>query len=343
MKDNKHKFIWGIVIALLLAIAVSVSVYVDNVKQMAPTESEDVIALVPEDKEETEEPEEAETAEKPQDSKETDQTSAEAEETVKIETPKSSLKNGASSAGGVRMEKRQVGTLNAEMTVEDERQVWLTETSIDIFQKAYKGAAAVSGKDKYTVKNGSNDGMNVIAPGTGNEYTFWVKNTGQVGLDYRVWFEENNTKGYIIPLEVRVKCGGSYILGSERKWEPIESLDKLEHEGHLGVKNYAQYTLEWRWPFERGQDDYDTYLGDEAVKKLIEQEIVIHTYGEGYDRPIYEMFAVSGIKTGDSANMFLWLLILIIALAVLYCVRKISAKGKNEEEEIREESGEKHS
>ena len=149
-----------------------------------------------------------------------------------------------------------------------------------------------------------------------------MKNTGQVGLDYRVWFEEHNTDGYYFPLEVRVKYGDTYILGSEKTWEPIDKLDSLEHEGHLSVKHYAQYTLEWRWPFERGDDVYDTYLGDTAVEKLLEQEIIIHTYGEGYDRPIYETFSVTGVKTGDAANILLWLILLIIAAVAAWYIQK---------------------
>ena len=173
------------------------------------------------------------------------------------------------------------------------------------------------------------DDMDLIAPGTDNDYVFWVKNTGQVGIDYRVWFEEHNTWGYHLPLEVRVKCGDTYILGSKNKWEPIDKLDYLEHEGHLSVKHYAQYTLEWRWPFERGDDEHDTYLGDTAVNKVLEQEIIIHTYGEGYDRPIYETFSVMGVKTGDAAPVFLWLLLLIIAVITIWYIQK---KKRKEEE-----------
>ena len=322
METTKNKRIWLIALVLLIAAIISAAFYVSNIKEMAPTESEDVIALVPEDEKDTEETDGAGT----QDANGDDA----AEETTKIDVPKSSLKNGAKSTGGVRTEKRQVGLLEADMTVEDKNRVWSTMTEVDIFRKAYEGTQAAGTANEYTVENGlTQDARNLIAPGTENDYVFWVKNTGQVGIDYCIWFDEHDTYGYEIPLEVRVKHGNKYILGSEEKWEPISRLDHLEHEGHLSVKHYAQYTLEWRWPFEE-DDVRDTYLGDEAVKNLIEQEITIYTYGEGYDRPIYEIFSVAGVKTGDSANILLWIVLLIIAIAAVYYIQK---KKKRDEKE----------
>lgn len=319
MKNNNHKYLWGMVAALFLAVVLTASVYISNVKQMTPTENEDVIALVPDNTESTESAEDTEAAGNPEEASIT-----------QVETPKSSLKNGANSSGGTYTGQRQVGTLDAEMTVEDENTVWSTMTKVNIFRKAYRGSKEAGTQNELTVENGmEEDDRNLIAPGTENDYTFWVKNTGQVGLDYRLWFEEHNTKGHELPLEVRVKCGEHYLLGSKDAWESIDALDSLEHEGHLSVKHYAQYTLEWRWPFERGEDVYDTYLGDTAVEKLLEQEIIIHTYGEGYDRPIYETFAVMGIQTGDTASMLLWIVLAVFALAVLVYTRKRLKKDDN--------------
>ena len=324
MKNNNHKYLWGIVFVLFLAVVITASVYISTVKQMTPTENEDVIALVPENTEDTETAGESDSVNESEDASVT-----------QIETPKSTLKNGANGTGTVGTDKRQVGTLDAEMTVEDENTAWSTMTKVNIFKKAYRGTKTAGTENELTVENaGDVDDMDLIAPGTENDYTFWVKNTGQVGLDYCVWFEEHNTDGYEIPLEIRVKCGNHYILGSKEAWEPIDTLESLEHEGHLSVKQYAQYTLEWRWPFERGEDVYDTYLGDTAVEKLLEQEIIIHTYGEGYDRPIYEMFTVTGVKTGDETSAWLWSVIAVLALAaVLRTLKKMKQCGKKEAED----------
>lgn len=311
------KLIWGIVLALLLAIAASAGIYVSNLKETTPTENENVIALVPEESDVQTGDDTAENA---------DAASTE-DETVQVEVPKSTLRKGTTYTA-VKNEKRQVGTLDAEMTVEDDVQIWQSETHVDIFDRTYYGTKAAGTENEITVENEGH--KNLIAPGTEEEYTFWVKNTGQVGIDYWVSFEEHDTPGYDIPLEVRVKCGDAYILGSKNKWEPMEKLDFLKHEGHLSVKNYAQYTLEWRWQFEI-DDEYDTYLGNEAVNKDIVQEIIIHTYGEGYDRPIYETFSVTGVKTGDSANVLLWIILLILAIVAMYFIRKNTKKHKGGE------------
>lgn len=329
-KKQFSKYIWMIVFVLVLLIAVSAGFFVSKLKNVTPTDGEDVIALVPEDGEE-------ETGES--NSPETDSE----ENVTKIDVPKSS--GAASKKGGqtaTRQEKRQVGLQEAEMTVEDERQVWKTETEIDIFDKYYKGTKEAGTRNEITVENGGYDDMNLIAPGTENTYIFWVKNTGQVGIDYTVTFEEHQKPIHTIPLEVRVKCGDTYLLGKENQWVSIHELDDLTHEGHLSVKHYAQYSLEWRWPFEidEAHDEFDTSLGDLAVTKNLEQEIIIRTYGEGYDRPIYEMFSVAGVKTGDAANTFVYIILMLAAIAVLVLLF-VFKKKKDEDKEEEKEVGEK--
>ena len=326
MKDNNEKYIWGLVFVLILAVVTTAAVYISDVKQMAPTEREDVIALVPEKSEDAEAGQDGDS-----------DASGNGEDVIEIETPKTGPQRGGNSTGGIISEKRQVGTLDADMTVEDENKVWTAMTKVNIFRKAYEGTKEAGTANEYTVQNSMKvDDMDLIAPGTDNDYVFWVKNTGQVGIDYRVWFEEHNTWGYELPLEVRVKCGDTYILGSKIEWKPIDKLDYLEHEGHLSVKHYAQYTLEWRWPFERGADEHDTYLGDTAVNKVLEQEIIIHTYGEGYDRPIYETFSVMGVKTGDAADVLWWLILAVFALLSIIYIRKKMKKRNEKEADVHE-------
>lgn len=332
-QKNKRKLsakaIWGIVFALSLAIAVSAGIFVSNLKKMTPTEDAEVIALVPEDMESSKVQASSGT-----EAEEADSATTESSEVIQVPVPQSSGSATQANAGQsiVREEKRLVDTLEAEMSAGDEQQVWTTETSVDIFDEYYKGTKAAGTAEDTTVENSGSDEMNLIAPGTEKTYTFWVKNTGEVGIDYEVSFEENQYGGYDIPLEVRVKCGNDYILGDDSSWVSIHELDSLKDEGHLRVKNYAQYSLEWRWPFETddANDVYDTSLGDEAVLKNLEQEIIIRTYGEGDDKPIYEIFGVAGVKTGDSTNILLWFLLAVIAgVAIIYIRRRTK---KNEQQ-----------
>ena len=315
MKRSNHRYIWGIAFGLLLAVAITASVYISNVKQMVPMENEDVIALVPmEDDAQTEEVLDGEV---PLEQNE--------KEIAKVGVPRSTLTNGAKTAGTVTQQ-RQIGLKKAEMTTEDDVQVWGTETAVDIFQEYYTGTAEAGTEGEVTVENtGDVDNRKLIAPGTGSEYTFWVKNTGETDISYRVSFDENQYGSMEIPLEVRVKCGDDYFLGNATEWASIHDLETVNHSGKLREKNYARYTLEWRWPFEI-DDVYDTSLGNQAVQELLEQEIIIYTYGEGEDIPIFDWITATGVKTGDASNGLLWLLILLLALAAMVCISKINRR-----------------
>lgn len=332
MKRSNHRYIWGIAFALFLAVAITASVYISNVKQMVPMENEDVIALVPmEDDAQTEELD----SEVPSEQND--------KEIVKVGVPQSTLKNGAKT-GGTVTQQRQIGSKKAEMTTEDDVQVWGTETAVDIFKKYYTGTAEAGTEGEVTVENtGKVDNRKLIAPGTESEYTFWVKNTGETDISYRVYFEENQYGSMEIPLEVRVKCGDEYFLGNNSEWASIHELETVDHSGKLREKNYARYTLEWRWPFEI-DDVYDTALGNQAVKELLEQEIIIYTYGEGEDIPIFDTIVSTGgsildtiippvVKTGDAANALLWIGVELFcgaALVVLLVVRR-KKEGKGSE------------
>ena len=330
MKRGNHRYIWGIAFVLFLAVAITASVYISNVKQMVPMENEDVIALVPMgDDTQTEELD----SEVPSEQNE--------KEIVKVGVPQSTLKNGVKTAGTVTQQ-RQIGLKKAEMITEDDVQVWGTETAVDIFKKYYTGTAEAGTEGEVTVENtGDVDDRKLFAPGTESEYTFWVKNTGETDISYRVYFEENQYGSMEIPLEVRVKCGDEYFLGNNSEWASIHELETVDHSGKLREKNYARYTLEWRWPFEI-DDVYDTALGNQAVKELLEQEIIIYTYGEGEDIPIFDTILSPGgsifdtiippvVKTGDAANIALWAGIALFcgaALVVLLVVRcKKEGKG----------------
>lgn len=321
MKRSNHRYIWGIAFVLFLAVAITASVYISNVKQMVPMENEDVIALVPvKDDAQTEELD----SDVPLGQNE--------KEISKVGVPQSTLKNGAKT-GGTTTIQRQIGSKKAEMATEDDTKVWGTETAVDIFKKYYTGTAEAGTEGEVTVENtGDVDNRKLIAPGTESEYTFWVKNTGETDISYCVYFEENQYGSMEIPLEVRVKCGDEYFLGNNSEWASIHELETVDHSGKLREKNYARYTLEWRWPFEI-DDVYDTALGNQAVKELLEQEIIIYTYGEGEDIPIFDWITATGVKTGDAANIALWAGIALFcgaALVVLLVVRR-KKEGKGSE------------
>ena len=61
-------------------------------------------------------------------------------------------------------------------------------------------------------------------------------------------------------------------------YSPYEEFDDTtEDEDILGTGKYTYYTLDWEWPYESGNDEYDTWLGNTALEQDLELTIVIHT------------------------------------------------------------------
>ena len=145
--------------------------------------------------------------------------------------------------------------------VQDEHGViWETDTQVDIFKSSYENDA-----HEISVAGRNND--KVIAPGTENSYTFSLKNNADGTLDYRMTmnsFFGGIPDDKVIPVEVRVKSRGGWLLGDDTTWEPVLELKKVEDAAVLLPNTSAVYTLEWRWPFESGQDELDTWLGSQT-------------------------------------------------------------------------------
>lgn len=223
--------------------------------------------------------------------------------------------------------------LNPDITVYDDVRTWETETKVDIFKISYENGEAV-----VTV-----DGMGdkVIAPGTGNEYTFYLKNTGDVELDYTLEIEAFFSDGSSpIPVEARLKgYDGTYLLGADDKWADVLELNRIKEQAGINVNCYAYYTLEWQWPFEGGDDVYDTFLGNAAVNEDLTLTIVIHTTATGESMTTEFQRVDSIVKTGDNANLLLWAGLAVGAfLLILFLVlSKKSNKKRVEQEKTDEE------
>lgn len=316
-KKLSRKVIWGIVLILLLCVVVSAAIFIPRLRKAAPTDGEDVIALIPE--EDAEEDAEADGDD-----------AGESEDGTGDGADSGAAGEAQEASGEAVSGIRRAGspTIYAKMQTEDKKQVWTSSTSVDIFRKYYEGARSAGMEGKITVENDGSDDKKLIAPGTENTYTFWVKNTGQTVIDYRVFFHEESD-GYKIPIQVRLKCDGAYVFGTDDSWEEIGLLNSFEHTGQLAPKNYAQYTLEWRWPY-RTESSFDTFLGNKAVKKDIEQTIMIFTYGESDGT---ETVGLRGVQTGDDTNLWLWLLLAVLGAAAAACMARRMARDRRKEGE----------
>lgn len=109
------------------------------------------------------------------------------------------------------------------------------------------------------------DGNRVVAPGTSSEAIFRMKNVDDVAIDYSLSPNVEYTSEFVLPILVRLlRPDGTYMAGDENTWIPAADLNEIAADAATLEKTQAvAYTLQWKWDFESGDDDYDTMLGNE--------------------------------------------------------------------------------
>lgn len=107
---------------------------------------------------------------------------------------------------------------------------------------------------------------NKIAPGVSNTYSFVVHNNSEINVKY--YLQMYKECDYDLDLRYRLKKNGKYVLGSDSAWV---SADELKTEfSRLNSGKDDKYILDWKWEYESGKDNNDTYIGEnmEDVYKL---------------------------------------------------------------------------
>lgn len=180
-----------------------------------------------------------------------------------------------------QVEKKEPADEEPGLITEDRVAQWETSTSVDLFKTAYTNE-----NGEITVQ--SSNGDKLIAPGTSNDYTFTLKNTGNISLDYTLnmscVFQMEHTD---IPIQIRFRKGNTWLVGDEDTWKDTSALDNLSEKDTLGVNRYVSYTLEWQWTFENDEIDmmiatdvFDTTLGNAAVTQNMDFHLNIETQSE---------------------------------------------------------------
>ncbi len=235
MKKFKSKTGVWLTLALLLVCTAAVIGVLAGVLFYSGSDSDLVIDLVP-DREE--------------DAFRTMKLAAQAEETPAARTLAANAETPA-----------QAEALSGDFIVEDEwGTVWLTDTEVDIFKVSYEN-------EEQNVTVAGKGGDKVIAPGTENTYTFTLRNNGETDVDYKMTVDAFFTglpDGKVIPVEVRLGSLNGWLVGGETWRDPVLALNGVEDFAVLGPGKSAVYTLEWCWPYESGDDEWDTWLGNHA-------------------------------------------------------------------------------
>ena len=292
MKQTKKKTGWIGALALILFAAVAMSTFtlVGRLGGFIPDDS-GAISLIPEVQIAEPQTEAIQTTTAPVQST-APQTTAEAP-------------SPAATTAEITEEDREI-PLNTAVTaapnfeVVDNEQIWTTQTQVEIFRISYE-----NGQQEITVN--SSDGDKLIAPGTENSYIFKLKNTGNVALDYTVTVDAFITpEGTPIPVTGRLsRCDGKWIVGDRETYGDVHKLDEAEDSATIGAGKYTYYTLDWLWPYDSGDDELDTMLGNIAVDEDLTFTIVISTTAEGNYAPTEDVGRTPP-KTGDELNLALW-------------------------------------
>lgn len=206
----------------------------------------------------------------------------------------------------------------------DAQGVWEQEQQVEIFKVKYNesGNITVDGvKDK------------VIAPGTTNIYNFTFKNTGNVPLEYTLTTEvEFSNQEYTLPVSVRLfDQSERYLIGSATSFDDPQKLNIISDKAGLSPKSYVNYAFEWEWPFENGNDSYDTLLGNMAVDEELTMTVIINVKAEA------DVDASGGNPyTGDDSDITVNIIVFIISLigiiAMIIIMNKKQKEGLSENE-----------
>jgi hypothetical protein len=220
----------------------------------------------------------------------------------------------------------------------DKNTIWSTNTDIAIFRYQHDN----NGDGVFTVV--TSDGDKVFAPGTENDYSWSLKNTNTVGLNYIMTVEayEVLPDGIYLPIDGRIYShdDGTYLVGGPDEWPDVLEFDGVTQQGVISAGNIKDYTLQWRWIFERGEqiqeglykgdyteDFYDTMLGNLALDEDLELHIIIRTSAW-----IDESNQPGGHPvTGDSFNPTMWIVIAAIAFVSLLFVVFLALKDRKQQ------------
>lgn len=211
------------------------------------------------------------------------------------------------------------------------------EFHMEAEEEIFKFSYDETGKVTVIGPEGNEDKL--IAPGTSNLYQFTLANTGDVALDYTMTMEAYVTGTDLrLPVNARVwDYTNKYLLGSPESMVDVMQLNSVKDSAELGAGRYAVYNLEWEWPFEWGNDEYDTMLGNLAVGEDLVLHIVIRTvaqYDEAPDNPGAGL--IKPPNTGDNAPIVLLSLLCAGSFAgfcvMIFAFFKSGRKEKQAEE-----------
>lgn len=105
-----------------------------------------------------------------------------------------------------------------------------------------------------------------IAPGSSGEYYFDIQNTNGREMAYSFTVVElyNNKEYNEFPMTYRIKMNNMHFTDTENNpYDWVQSDELHFYDLRIASVSTAQFTLEWYWPYESGNDSLDTYFGND--------------------------------------------------------------------------------
>ena len=117
----------------------------------------------------------------------------------------------------------------------------------------------------------------------------------------------------------------NYILGDAKTWASIEQLGSVVHRDTLKRGEAVEYTFQWKWPYESGNDEYDTFLGGANVNAGLSISFSVHAAANT------DINANGGfIESGMAKTVALLIVAIMLLVALILFVVAIIKRKKNE-------------
>lgn len=193
---------------------------------------------------------------------------------------------------------------------EDEEAI-LIEQKSEIFRVSY-----ANGEAEITVLSGNGDKL--IAPGTSWESAFTLRNIRKSSIDYTLRLEawvEGLEGDVSLPVMARLNGPKGWVTEESGDFIPVLGLNQISDSGTLSAGYLADYTFEWEWPFESGDEEadaFDTMLGDIAA----EHDIILYINLVVVAEDSIDPNARGGVSppTGDDFSAALWVTLMVVSL-----------------------------
>lgn len=190
------------------------------------------------------------------------------------------------------------------------------DTKLDVFSVEYKSA---SGEVSVSGTNGEK----VIAPGTDVEYTIRIRNTDTVAIDYDLVPTVTLLSDHKLPIVVRLlDPEDNYLVGDAKTWVEPEVMNTINEKATLGKGEAVEYLFQWKWPFESGDDAYDTFLGDTTITEKIGIQVSFSIHAES-NTTLEDNGGFFGSGAHENMIMLIFCLLIALTIVLLIVFRKI--------------------